>query len=793
MAQATAQATAALASQTAAATSAQSAQGYSVSAGTSADTATTQAASAASSATSASNSATNASSSASSASSSATSASTSASNAATSATNASNSATSAAGSASSASTYATNAASSATAAANSASDAAATLANALTKSDNLASLSNKSTSRSNLGVAIGSDVQAWDADLDAIAAISSTSGLLKKTAANTWSLDTTSYLSGTVGLANGGTGATDATGARTALGLGTAATAAATSFAQVANNLSDLVSASTARSNLGLGSVATLASTAVLQSANNLSDLGNVTTARTNLGLSALATTTPGTGVATALGVNTGTAGAFVVNGSALGTPASGNLANCTFPTLNQNTTGTAANVTGTVAVANGGTGLTSLTSTHIPYATATNTLGTSANLTFNGGRLDVASSTANPLFAVNATGTQDGSIQLLRSGSLIGALYINNSGEFFIRQHTSNILGFQTNGTERMRIASDGSVTWGNSGSGYLMSLTSGGNLGLGVTPSAASLPTIQSAYGLFTGNSEAHICRNAYFSGGWKYQNASTATRASQAGGEFQWYTAPSGSAGSAISFTQAMTLDASGALAIGTTGGLNASARLRVLAPSNASAAQELYTPGTNYVTKLLFANDWSSAAIAADKGALAFYFNGYASGNEGMRLTEYGNLLVGTTSANGGRVVIGGYTDGGLYGMVMRPSGDTASPISFRNAANSVVGQIQTTASDTTYTTSSDISLKENITPADSSLASILAFPVDQFDWKVGGHTDYGCVAQKAINYAPEIVTQGDIWGVDYGRITPRLIKAFQELAAKVAELEEKLNG
>jgi hypothetical protein len=43
----------------------------------------------------------------------------------------------------------------------------------------------------------------------------------------------------------------------------------------------------------------------------------------------------------------------------ALGTPSSGNLANCTFPTLNQNTTGTSANVTGTVAIANGGTGQT--------------------------------------------------------------------------------------------------------------------------------------------------------------------------------------------------------------------------------------------------------------------------------------------------------------------------------------------------------------------------------------------------------------------------------------------------
>lgn len=45
----------------------------------------------------------------------------------------------------------------------------------------------------------------------------------------------------------------------------------------------------------------------------------------------------------------------------ALGTPASGNLTNCTFPILNQNTTGTALNVTGTVLIANGGTGATTL------------------------------------------------------------------------------------------------------------------------------------------------------------------------------------------------------------------------------------------------------------------------------------------------------------------------------------------------------------------------------------------------------------------------------------------------
>ena len=51
-----------------------------------------------------------------------------------------------------------------------------------------------STARTNLGLKIGTDIQAYDADLDSIAGLAGTSGLLKKTAANTWSLDTSTYL-----------------------------------------------------------------------------------------------------------------------------------------------------------------------------------------------------------------------------------------------------------------------------------------------------------------------------------------------------------------------------------------------------------------------------------------------------------------------------------------------------------------------------------------------------------------------------------------------------------------------
>ena len=68
-----------------------------------------------------------------------------------------------------------------------------------------------------------------------------------------------------------------------------------------------------------------------------------------------------GTGVATALGVNVGSTGSILVNGGALGTPASGNFSSGTFtwPTFNQNTTGTAAGLSTTLAIGSGGTGQT--------------------------------------------------------------------------------------------------------------------------------------------------------------------------------------------------------------------------------------------------------------------------------------------------------------------------------------------------------------------------------------------------------------------------------------------------
>lgn len=105
-------------------------------------------------------------------------------------------------------------------------------------------------------------------------------------------------------------------------------------------------------------------------------------------------------------------------------------------------------------------------------------------------------------------------------------------------------------------------------------MTIDTSGNLGLGVTPSAwgsgykAIQAGSQSAFIGYSGNF-TWVSTNALFGASSNtYIESGYATTYRQTDGTHAWFTAPSGTAGNAITFTQAMTLTANGRLLLGTT---------------------------------------------------------------------------------------------------------------------------------------------------------------------------------------------------------------------------------
>jgi hypothetical protein len=160
-----------------------------------------------------------------------------------------------------------------------------------------------------------------------------------------------------------------------------------------------------------------------------------------------------------------------------------------------------------------------------------------------------------------------------------------------------------------------------------------------------------------------------------------------------------------------------------------------------------------------------------------------------------------VLVGTTSSSPSnigkhRLIVERDTTcigGAAFGHSASSDVQSRRQISFYNG-NGVVGNITTAFSATSYNTSSDKRLKENIADADDSGSKVDAIQVRKFDWKADGtHQDYGMVAQELQTVAPEAVSApenpDEMMGVDYSKLVPMLIKEIQSLRNRVAQLEE----
>ena len=194
--------------------------------------------------------------------------------------------------------------------------------------------------------------------------------------------------------------------------------------------------------------------------------------------------------------------------------------------------------------------------------------------------------------------------------------------------------------------------------------------------------------------------------------------------------------------------------------------------------------------------------AASQITQSGGVIKFY--NAASGSAGaaltpverMRLDSSGNLLVGNTITPSSNNQGAGFINTGASGLVQWQAGTTTtssvSVARFYNP-NGNVGSIQLSGSATSYVTSSDYRLKENIVDAPPASDDIDAIQVRSFDWKAdGSHQKYGMVAQELQTVAPEAVSAPEdpeeMMGVDYSKLVPMMLKEIQSLRARVAQLE-----
>jgi hypothetical protein len=180
---------------------------------------------------------------------------------------------------------------------------------------------------------------------------------------------------------------------------------------------------------------------------------------------------------------------------------------------------------------------------------------------------------------------------------------------------------------------------------------LDSSGNLGLGVTPSASWTGggILQIGFGALYQNSSLGAYDLTYnsvrtASNSYVYATSSlAATRFQQRDGAFNFFTAPSGTAGNTISFTQAMTLDASGNLLVGRTSSTGDNERFQIDANGTSTTYTALFG-NTGTATSTYNVVRWIQGATGSAAGYIGT--GGSVVGNPAFQNA----FVVGTQTSN-----------------------------------------------------------------------------------------------------------------------------------------------
>lgn len=202
---------------------------------------------------------------------------------------------------------------------------------------------------------------------------------------------------------------------------------------------------------------------------------------------------------------------------------------------------------------------------------------------------LDIASSTANDAIKLQSSATgEGGQLSFFSSDGSIGSEANSSSskvlGDIYFSGYATSafrngaLIRAQQNGSFTSNSVPTDLYFYTGDGTNSVTSrmiISATGNIGMGVTPSAWGTGNFGLELGgtpfLIGQNSSGllHISSNLYFDGAnYKYKANGFATDHYQLNGTYVWRTASSGTAGNNITFSTAMTLDASGNLGIGTT---------------------------------------------------------------------------------------------------------------------------------------------------------------------------------------------------------------------------------